>query len=201
MTTSRHRHSTLAASAAASGWPSSLAAAALVLCLLGYGLDVGQAEASERERSLREARLAEVQRLTDDMRAGLSIQPQVIVAFVDRNPLVASVQPPKQPDGAYVLSMEVGFVDTLADDELEAVVAHELGHVWIYSNHPYLQTEQLANRIAMRRVTRDSLERVYEKLWGSGALKGSLSNFLGLPPAVKVIPPGDRTPAAVPASQ
>jgi Peptidase family M48 len=124
----------------------------------------------------------------------------VIVAFVDQNPLVASVQPSRERDGVYVLSMELGFVDTLADDELEAVVAHELGHVWIYSNHPYLQTEQLANRIAMRRVTRESLERVYQKLWGAGALKGSLSNFLGLPPAARATPSGNRPRGATPAS-
>jgi hypothetical protein len=53
--------------------------------------------------------------------------------------------------------------------------------VWIYCNHPFLQTEQLANRIAMRLVTRERLEEVYLKLWGPGSMKGSLASFLGLP--------------------
>jgi len=52
----------------------------------------------------------------------------------------------------------------LTDDDIKAVVAHELGHVWIFTHHPYLQTEQLANEIAMRLVTRESLEPVYAKV-------------------------------------
>ena len=38
----------------------------------------------------------------------------------------------------------------------ESTFIHELGHVWIFTHHPYLQTEQLANRIAMRLVSRTS---------------------------------------------
>lgn len=163
----------------------SIGSPALVLAALWVGVSTAgrPAAASERAAIPHEARVAQVQRLTDDLRATLSIESAVIVTLVERNPLVASVGPVKGRDGVFLLSLERGFVDTLADDELEAVVAHELGHVWIYSNHPYLQTEQLANRIAMRRVTRQSLERVYEKLWGAGALKGSLASFLGLPAA------------------
>jgi len=63
--------------------------------------------------------------------------------------------------------------------KIEAAIAHELGHVWIFSHHPYLQTEQLANRIAMRAVSRDSLQRVYAKLWERGGMKGDLTQFLG----------------------
>ena len=48
--------------------------------------------------------------------------------------------------GAFQLSIEASFMDVLSDDELEAAVAHELGHVWVFTHHPFLQTEQLANR-------------------------------------------------------
>ncbi|MNC89431.1 hypothetical protein D3C83_53670 [compost metagenome] len=65
-------------------------------------------------------------------------------------------------------------------NELEAILAHELGHIWIFTHHPYLQTEALANRIAMRIVTRESLVTVYEKVWKRRGTKGDLGGFLGL---------------------
>jgi Zn-dependent peptidase ImmA (M78 family) len=58
-------------------------------------------------------------------------------------------------------------------------VAHELGHVWIFTHHPYLQTEQLANQIAMRLVARETLEPIYEKLWKRLGVTGDLSTYLG----------------------
>jgi predicted Zn-dependent protease len=75
--------------------------------------------------------------------------------------------------------MERAFLAALSDEELSAVVAHELGHVWVSTHHPYLQTERLANTIAMRVVSRDSLERVYEKMWARDGRKGDLLAFLG----------------------
>ena len=59
--------------------------------------------------------------------------------------------------GGFTLSFEAGFAERLTEDELTAAVAHELGHVWIYTYFPFLQTEQLANEIAMRVVSRESL--------------------------------------------
>ncbi len=49
--------------------------------------------------------------------------------------------------------------------EVRAVVAHELGHVWMFTHHPYLPTEMLANEVALRVVDRQVLEQVYEKVW------------------------------------
>jgi predicted Zn-dependent protease len=49
-------------------------------------------------------------------------------------------------------------------EELEAAIAHELGHAWVFTHHAYLQTEELANQIAMRMVTRAGPERVYGKV-------------------------------------
>jgi predicted Zn-dependent protease len=89
------------------------------------------------------------------------------------------VESSKDRDDAFLLTFENGFLDGLDDEELIAVVAHELGHVWIFTHHPYLQTEQLANEIAMRVVSRESLRRVYEKVWERGGTKGDLARFLG----------------------
>jgi hypothetical protein len=48
---------------------------------------------------------------------------------------------------------------------LRAALAHELGHVWVFTHHPFLQTERLANEVGRRVVSRASLERLYKKLW------------------------------------
>ena len=77
------------------------------------------------------------------------------------------------------LAIEDGFLERLSDEELDAAMAHELGHVWVFTHHPYLQTEKLANQIAMRVVTRDSLVSVYHKLWEHGGTKGNIESFLG----------------------
>ena len=73
---------------------------------------------------------------------------------------------------------------------MSAVVAHELGHVWIFTHHPYLQTEQLANQIAMRLVARETLEPIYEKLWKRLGVTGDLSTYLGSrpPPSTEALP-------------
>lgn len=118
-----------------------------------------------------------VQDVIDDLRDQLSLSRDVMVAIVPVNPLMVSVRSPIHNGGAYQVAFEGTFLDTLSDDELRAVVAHELGHVWIFTHHPYLQTEQLANKIAMRVVTRETLERVYEKVWPHGAPTGAPVRF------------------------
>ena len=77
------------------------------------------------------------------------------------------------------MEFEEGFLPSLERDELRAIIAHELGHVWIFTHHPYLQTERLANTVAMRAVQRASLERVYSKVWERQGTKGDLTQFLG----------------------
>ena len=49
----------------------------------------------------------------------------------------------------------------------------------MFTHHPYLQTEQLANQVAMRVVSRDTLQRVYTKVWAHSGSKGDLIHFLG----------------------
>ena len=77
-----------------------------------------------------------------------------------------------------MLSLDRNFLDTLDDSELTAAIAHELGHVWIFTHHPYLQTELLANQIAMKVVTRESLEKVYQRVWKDKGTKGDIEEFL-----------------------
>jgi hypothetical protein len=105
------------------------------------------------------------QQLIDELRTALSIPAQVQIAIVIHDPFVFSVQPIDKTRSRFTLSMELGFLLELKDDELRAAVAHELGHVWIYTHHPYLQTERLANTIGLRVVDRSSFEKVYSKLW------------------------------------
>jgi hypothetical protein len=120
-----------------------------------------------------------IQRLVDDLRSRLAIDSSVSVSIVPSNARIVSVSPPRATDRPFELVMEGAFLNALSDDELSAAVAHELGHVWVSTHHPYLQTERLANTIAMRVVSRDSLERVYEKMWARGGRKGDLLAFLG----------------------
>jgi hypothetical protein len=118
-----------------------------------------------------------LQALVDEFRVRLNLPPAVTATIVPKNPLLVSVSPPREIDGAYGLAFEASFLDRLSDDELKAVVAHELGHVWIFTHHPYLQTEAGANQIAQRLVPRQTLERVYTKVWPEGAARTVVARF------------------------
>ena len=125
---------------------------------------------------------AALQKLVNAMRKELDVTHAVRVEVVVHNPLKASVEPVKVETRkgttrAFRLAIERAFLDKLTADELRAVIAHELGHVWIYTHHPYLQTEQLANAIAMRVVPRDNLAKVYSKVWAEAGPAGSLPRF------------------------
>jgi len=133
--------------------------------------------------ALEEKRL---QGLVNDLRTRLSVPSDIVVALVPNNPLRASVQAMKGREGVFLLSIEQGFLDQLSEEEITAVLAHELGHVWIFTHHPYLQTEQLANRVAMRIVARESLEKVYGKLWQHEPVKVDLARILGDSSALQV---------------
>ncbi len=106
-----------------------------------------------------------IQRVVDDLKARLAITQPVNVSVVQTNPKLFSVVPAEQKGGTFLLSVEEDFAQALTDAELRAAVAHELGHVWIFTHFPYLQTEELANDIASRVVNRDSLAPLYEKVW------------------------------------
>jgi hypothetical protein len=120
-----------------------------------------------------------LQSIVSDLKARMEIASPIVVSIVPSNPLMMSVEAPTDTRQTFLLSVEASFLDTLTDSELEAAVAHELGHVWIFTHHPFLQTEELANKIAMRAVTRETLQRVYAKVWERSGTKGDLAWFLG----------------------
>jgi Zn-dependent protease with chaperone function len=120
-----------------------------------------------------------LQLVVDDMKARLAIPHAVTASIVPSNPRAVSVAPAPRTGGAFQIAIDGGFLALLTEDELSAAVAHELGHVWVSTHHPYLQTEGLANQIAMRVVSRGSLERLYAKAWAREGTKGDLQSFLG----------------------
>lgn len=168
-------------SSATEPWPFSIRRTALgwlalPVCLLCLSLKPLAAE--ERFIVTEGQRVQMLQSRVDEMRERLSLRQAVTVSIVPENPRMVSVQR-AAAEAAFHMSFEHGFLSGLNEDELSAVIAHELGHVWIFTHHPYLQTEQLANRIAMRVVSRTSLEKVYEKVWARDGKKGNLDRFLG----------------------
>ncbi len=144
----------------------------------GVGVCLGFSRSVSRSRiDLRTAaELDRVQTVIDDLKSRLDLDHDVFVTLVPENPVMVSVAARRPRRLRDVVRAQLPRA--LSDDELEAVVAHELGHVWIFTHHPYLQTEALANQIAMRVVSRDSLEAVYEKVWARGGRKGHLARFV-----------------------
>jgi hypothetical protein len=116
-----------------------------------------------------------IQELVDGLKAQLGIDGVVSAEIVPTNTLLVSVQRVEATPGRFRMMFEERFLTSVDQDELKAIVAHELGHVWIFTHHPYLQTEQLANTVAMRAVPRASLERVYSKVWERQGIKGDTS--------------------------
>ena len=147
---------------------------ALLLWLLPLRLDALPAPAEKLE-------IVALQDLTDELRTRLEIAERVHVTLVDHNPLVMSVETLAGRTGPFIITVDREFIGELSQKEVEAALAHELGHVWIYTHAPYLQTERLANDIAMRVVNRSAFEPVYEKVWARTGIKGNLIEFIGPP--------------------
>jgi hypothetical protein len=120
-----------------------------------------------------------LQELVNRLSAELGLQASITAVIVPANPLLVSVQPVEGSREAFRMAFEEHFLTGLDEEEVTAIVAHELGHVWIFTHHPYLQTERLANKVAMRVVPRANLERVYSKVWAREGVKGDMLRFLG----------------------
>lgn len=118
-----------------------------------------------------------IQSVIDEVRGQLGLPVDVTASIVPINELLVSVEPVSGRT-AYQISFQQSFLEGLDPDELRTIVAHELGHVWIFTHHPYLQTERGANNVAMRVVSRENLERVYAKVFANRGVKGDLAKFL-----------------------
>jgi hypothetical protein len=126
------------------------------------------------KRESRVVREKQIQNVVDEFKIRMSIPDTVVVSIVEHNQLVVSVERTRDGTGAFSLLIEDDFLDGLTRDEIDAVVAHELGHVWIFTHHPFLQTEELANEIAIRVVREETLAVVYDKVWKRIGRKGDL---------------------------
>jgi hypothetical protein len=113
-------------------------------------------------------RLQHNARKIKDIVAGLKKQlnmtADISYEVVAHNDLLISVEPVRGKKGAFLVSFDATFLAMLDDVDLPAAIAHEMGHVWIFTHHPYLQTEDLANAIAHRVVTVAQLDRLYDKV-------------------------------------
>jgi hypothetical protein len=118
-----------------------------------------------------------IMEIVDTLKDQLGVLQPLEVKIVPNNSRGFSVEPADR-SGHFLLNVDAAFLTQLDDEELTAAVAHELGHVWIYTHHPFLHTEALANRIAMRVVSRDSLKKLYMKLWRFEGSHGSYQEVL-----------------------
>jgi hypothetical protein len=139
-------------------------------------------------RALAEQRLSQkemikrIQAITTQLESRLQMTQEIEVSIVPTEVRMLSVQRIHNASGngeLFLISVDKRFLKGLTETELRAALAHELGHVWIFSHHPYLQTEALANEIAARAVSRDDLKTLYGKLWVHLGTAGSLQEVLG----------------------
>jgi Peptidase family M48 len=151
---------------------------AFYLLLLLFPGHISVTFAAAPERIIPNRDQQRIQEIVNEFMAKLNMAHKVAVAVVPKNPLMVSVDYPDASTG-FLLSAEEDFISELTQEELEAVIAHELGHVWIFTHRPFLHTEVLANEIAQRLVPRSSLVQVYEKVWKRQGTKGDLTRFVG----------------------
>jgi hypothetical protein len=112
-------------------------------------------------------RLALIDLVIQDFTSRLGVSEEVTFSFVAGYPRLISVERVRTQEGAFLISIDEDFLRTLDDNHICAAIAHELGHVWIYTHFPYLHTESLANQQALKLVSREDLDGIYEKvrLW------------------------------------
>jgi hypothetical protein len=142
----------------------------------------GLARPGVRTRESTRAELTDpssIQKRVNVLLTRLSMPRSVHVEVVPSNSRLASVKPVDEDCTTFHLVLDGSFLESLSEDELTASLAHELGHVWVFTHHPYLHTEALANQIALRVVARDSLVRLYAKIWQREGLESDLGRVLG----------------------
>ena len=151
----------------------------LLLCLPSVPLDGAPTRVKNNKGRARAERTNQLQAVADALRVRLGIMERVLVTLADRNPLVMSVETLGTRSGPFVINADEAFIATLTDEEIAAAIAHELGHVWIYTHHPYEQSERAANDVALRVISRAALEPVYAKVWKRTGIKGNLAEYIG----------------------
>jgi predicted Zn-dependent protease len=145
---------------------------ALLLCATGVQ---AESNGSGATRPVRDVRL---EKIAAELSAALEMRKTIQVAIVPTNERVVSVEPFVSGEG-YRVEIERAFLDQLDEEEIVAALAHEIGHVWIFSHRPHLQTEALANEIALKIVPRKQLENLYGKLWRYIGSTGNVMDLLG----------------------
>ena len=123
-------------------------------------------------------RVEEIKQIVQSFAGQLGITQPVTVSVVPTNSRLASAERIPKGEEAFQISFEEAFLRTLDHEDLTAAVAHELGHIWIFTHFPFLQTEPLANRQALKLVSRNNLQAVYEKIWKWKGEKGNLERVL-----------------------
>ena len=162
----------------------------LPLLLLPISRHLFSAPQSAEETSRMEQK---IDRIVADFRERLGIVQQVSVSIVSGNSHLASSACSSAQTQEYEISFDAGFLQSLDDGEVKAAVAHEMGHIWIFTNFPYLQTESLANQQALKLVPRSELQRIYEKMWKwRGGARGNLADLLGPPAGNEVLRGGEQ---------
>ena len=117
--------------------------------------------------------------IVQDLCARLQLKDHVEIQIDETNAKMVSSEPIPGSTPGYRISFDREFLENLTNDEIVAAIAHELGHVWIFTHHPYLQTEALANDIALRVVDRETMKKVYSKLWAHTGTAGNIDELLG----------------------
>jgi hypothetical protein len=116
--------------------------------------------------------------LLSDLQEKMAIPDRIRITVVEKNDRVISVYRNPLNPTEFTIRCERSFLELLTIDELRAAIAHELGHVWIFTHHPYLQTEELANRIAAKVVRAEDLNNIQSKSTAHLAQKSKLSAVL-----------------------
>lgn len=126
--------------------------------------------------------LKRIRAIVAELESRLQMSQDIEVSIVPAEPRMLSVQRVPGASGdseVFLITLDSTFLEDLNQEELTAALAHELGHVWIFSHHPYLQTEALANEIAMKAISREGLKTLYGKLWLHLGTTGDLRKVLG----------------------
>ena len=146
------------------------------ICLLLIAISQGPRAASGADEDvLLERKIAALIR---NFSGRLGIKQRVVATIVPANEHLASVESVERERDTYRIKFEASFLRTLDERDLNAAVAHEMGHVWIFTHFPFLQTESLANRQALKLVSRADLARVYDRVWKRKGERGDLSKVL-----------------------